>query len=181
VPVRINVTVPLSTLLGGGEPGDLDGYGAIDAATARALALGGTWRRLVTDPLSGVTLDVGRTRYRPPPDLAELVRARDRTCFRPGCGARASGCELDHTIPFGRGPDGGTTSFGNLGPGCETDHQLKTNGDFRVRQVSPGVFEWTSKRTGRTYRREADGSTTPLDPKTGEPIPVGPEEDPPPF
>ncbi|WP_127129364.1 DUF222 domain-containing protein, partial [Georgenia sp. SYP-B2076] len=61
VPVRVNVTVPLTTLLGGTEPGTLDGYGPIDPATARALALGGTWRRLVTDPLSGQVLDLGTT------------------------------------------------------------------------------------------------------------------------
>ena len=46
-------------------------------AVARALAAGGTWRRLVTDPLSGAVIDVGRTRYRPPAALADLVRARD--------------------------------------------------------------------------------------------------------
>ena len=34
-------------------------------AVARALAAGGTWRHLVTDPLSGAVIDVGRTRYRP--------------------------------------------------------------------------------------------------------------------
>ena len=160
-PVRVQVTVPLSTLLGGGGAGEIDGYGPIDAATARALALGGVWRRIVTDPLSGTALDVGRSRYRPPPDLARLVRARDGTCVRPGCGARASSCDLDHTVPFGRGPDGGATALRNLGAQCRTDHLLKTNGDFRVRQLPGGVFEWTS-RTGHTYRRESDGAITHL-------------------
>ncbi|MDD9206490.1 DUF222 domain-containing protein, partial [Georgenia sp. 10Sc9-8] len=121
-PVRVQVTVPLSTLLGGGGAGEIDGYGPIDGATARALALGGAWRRIVTDPLSGTVLDVGRSRYRPPPDLARLVRARDGTCVRPGCGARASSCDLDHTVPFGRGPDGGATALHNLGAQCRTDH-----------------------------------------------------------
>ncbi|WP_344383011.1 HNH endonuclease, partial [Georgenia ruanii] len=167
VPVRIHVTVPLTTLLGGGQAGHLDGYGPIDPATARALALGGTWKRLVTDPLTGTVLDLGRTRYRPPPDLAELIRLRDKTCFRPGCGARASGCQLDHTIPFARG---GTTAWENLGAACSVDHPLKTDGHFHVRQTTPGIFEWTSKRTGRTYRREADGTTTPLNPRTGQPL-----------
>ncbi|MFD1506470.1 HNH endonuclease signature motif containing protein [Georgenia yuyongxinii] len=181
VPVRINVTVPMTTLLGGDEPGTLHGYGPIDPATARALALGGTWRRLVTDPLSGTVLDIGQARYRPPADLAALVRARDRTCFRPGCGADADGCELDHSQAFARG---GSTAYANLGAGCSIDHRLKTVGDFQVRQVSPGVFDWTSRRTGRTYRREADGRTTPMHPRTGEPLTSGwaPEyDDPAPF
>ncbi|MFH5822005.1 DUF222 domain-containing protein [Georgenia sp. AZ-5] len=190
VPVRVQVTVPLSTLLGGDAAGELDGYGAIDPATARALALGGTWKRLVTDPLSGTVLDVGRTRYRPPPDLAELVRARDGTCFRPGCGARASGCELDHTVPFGRGPGGGRTALWNLGSACSTDHRLKTVGAFRVRQLAGGVFEWTSRATSLRYRRESDGSITALHPRTGHPLtapgreraPDGSTDDaPPPF
>ncbi|WP_309316442.1 HNH endonuclease, partial [Actinomyces oris] len=45
---------------------------AVPALTAWALAAGGTWRRLVTDPASGVVIDVGRTRYRPPAGLADL-------------------------------------------------------------------------------------------------------------
>ncbi|OLO58348.1 DUF222 domain-containing protein, partial [Actinomyces oris] len=39
---------------------------AVPAMTAWALAAGGTWKRLITDPASGVVIDVGRTRYRPP-------------------------------------------------------------------------------------------------------------------
>ncbi|WP_127132134.1 HNH endonuclease signature motif containing protein [Georgenia sp. SYP-B2076] len=172
VPVQVNVTVPLSTLMGGGEPGDLHGYGPIDPASARALALGGVWRRLVTDPLSGTVLDVGRTRYRVPLGLAEIVRARDGTCVLPGCGTPASRCDLDHTIPFGRG---GPTALTNLGAACDTDHLIKTMGDFRVRQFAHGVFEWTSRLTGRTYRRELDGSTTVLpwraSKRDAEPVP----------
>ena len=38
----------------------------VPALTAWALAAGGTWRRLVTDPASGTVLDVRRSRYRPP-------------------------------------------------------------------------------------------------------------------
>ncbi|OFT37605.1 HNH endonuclease, partial [Actinomyces sp. HMSC08A09] len=56
---------------------------SVPALTAWALAAGGTWRRLVTDPASGVVIDVGRTRYRPPAGLADLVRARDRACVFP--------------------------------------------------------------------------------------------------
>src|SRR5699024_10256826 len=49
----------------------LTGYGPITPTTARALAAGGTWRRLVTDPLSGQLLDLGHTRYRPSTALAD--------------------------------------------------------------------------------------------------------------
>lgn len=157
-PVQINVSVPLTTLLGGGEPGTLRGYGPIDPATARALALGGTWRRLVTEPLSGTVLDVGRKRYRPPADLARIIRERDRTCVRPGCSTQSSGCELDHIIPASQG---GPTSAANNASMCTFDHRHKTLGDFRVLRNPDGTFDWTS-RSGHQYRRELDGGVTYL-------------------
>ncbi|HEY0216549.1 MAG TPA: DUF222 domain-containing protein [Cellulomonas sp.] len=156
VRASIRVVVPLSTLMGLDEgPGELAGYGPIDAVQARALAAGGVWRRLVTDPLSGAVLDVGRTSYRPPAALAEHVRARDRRCARPGCLVDADSCDLDHTVEFH--PDGrsgappGTTGAGNLGPLCRRDHRLKTDGGFTLRQVDPGVYEWTTP-AGHRYR-----------------------------
>jgi hypothetical protein len=152
---EVRVTVALSTLLGVDDlPADLAGYGAIDATAARALAEGGTWRRLVTDPLSGTVLDVGRTRYRPPPALARHVRLRDGVCARPGCPASAETCDLDHTVEYHAPPAGtppGATSADNLGPLCRRDHRLKTDGGFVLRQPAPGVFEWTTP-TGHRYR-----------------------------
>ncbi|MDQ2623548.1 MAG: hypothetical protein M3Y20_00160 [Actinomycetota bacterium] len=97
--------VPLSTLLGTrDEAALLVGHGPIDPELARSLARGGTWRRLVTDPQSGTVLDVGRTRYAPPADLAELVRFRDLECVRPGCSTSAWHSELDHVKPFDQEP-----------------------------------------------------------------------------
>lgn len=147
---EIRVTVALSTLLGLDDaPADLAGYGAITAEAARALARDGTWRRIVTDPLSGAVLDVGRTRYRPPADLDEHVRLRDRTCARPGCAATADSCDLDHTEEYHRAH--GTTSDGNLAPLCRRDHVVKTDGGFRLVQAEPGIVEWTTP-TGHRYR-----------------------------
>ena len=156
------VTVALSTLIGlDDHPADLAGYGPIDATAARALAEGGIWRRVVTDPLSGTVLDVGRTRYRPPAGLVEHVQTRDRTCARPGCSTPATACDLDHTIEYHAPPAArsaaravrdardtgdaglGTTSHDNLEPLCRRDHRLKTDGGYVLRQRDPGVFEWT--------------------------------------
>ena len=158
----VRVLVPLSTLVGtADEPAELAGHGPIDPATARALALGGTWRRLVTDPTSGVVLDVGRTRYRPPPGLAELVRFRDRTCVRPGCEVHAWASELDHTVPFRPRGDtsrpsgderGGATAADNLGVLSKDCHTLKTHAGFELEQLAPGDFWWTTP-TGHRYRR----------------------------
>lgn len=184
--IDVRITVPLSVLLPGREPDStsltfggttaadhdpppdwpdleppptaqvaiLGGYGPVTPDVAQALAAGGTWKRIVTDPLSGAVLDVGCTRYRPPAALADHVRQRDTTCFRPSCSAPASRCELDHTVPAAHG---GPTAHHNLGPACTRDHQLKTSGLFRVRQPSPGVFEWTTP-AGHRYRRTLDGT-----------------------
>lgn len=172
---EIRVTVPLSTLIGLDDgPAELAGYGPITAEAARALARGGTWRRLVTDPMSGRVLDVGRTRYRPPADLVEHVRARDGTCARPGCSATAESCDLDHTVEFHR--DGGQTRHDSLGPLCRRDHLVKTDGGFRLQQVAPGVFAWLTP-TGHRYR-VVPGDDAPYE-RVEEPRERDPE--PPPF
>lgn len=170
----IHVTVPLSTLLGASdEPGHLDGYGPVHADTARALALGGTWQRLVTDPLSGAVLDVGRTRYRPPAALADHVRHRDGTCVAPHCSTPAHACDLDHTEPY---EAGGPTADHNLNPACRRDHHLKTHAGYRLTQDAPGCFTWRTP-TGHAYTTR---------PGTGEAAAHHPPsapwaDDPPPF
>lgn len=173
---QVRLTVAASTVLGlDDRPAELDGYGPVDAVTARALAVGGDWRRIVTDPASGAVLDVGRAHYRPPVPLAEHVRARDRHCAAPGCTVPASRADLDHTRPFhadprsssapcGNGPDAGrddppgdpgtahlgVTAAHNLGPLCRRHHRLKTEAGYALRQLRPGVFEWLTP-TGHRY------------------------------
>ncbi|MCK6211041.1 HNH endonuclease [Georgenia sp. EYE_87] len=136
----------------------MDGVGAITPEVARALAAGGTWRRVVLDPFSGTVLDVGRTTYRPPADLARLVRERDGTCVAPGCSVPATSCQLDHTVSWA---NGGPTAEWNLGPLCERDHPLKSCGAFTVEQPAPGEFVWTTP-SGHRYRRTPDGRVTTL-------------------
>ncbi|WP_217617118.1 HNH endonuclease signature motif containing protein [Cellulomonas sp. GbtcB1] len=154
---EVRITIPASTLLGlDDKPAHLDGHGPIDAVQARALAIGGVWRRVVTDPVTDRVLDVGRERYRPPAALAELVRIRDKTCAAPGCMVPACACELDHTQEFHPRPGGdpdaplGGTDADNLGPLCHRHHRLKTDGGFRLRQIEPGLFEWVTP-TGHRY------------------------------
>ena len=117
----VHVTVPAGTLLGlSGEPGELAGHGPIPASMARRLAADGTWRRILTDPVGGGVLDVGRRSYSPPAALADHVIARDRSCRFPGCGQPARRCDLDHTIPYPQGP----TSAGNLAALCRHQQRL---------------------------------------------------------
>ncbi|WP_324653604.1 DUF222 domain-containing protein [Georgenia sp. H159] len=138
------------------EVAELEGYGPISPAVARAAALGGTWRRIVTDPLSGTVVDYGRARYRPPAALAELVRLRDGTCVRAGCSSPARTCQLDHVEPWS---GTGTTSLIDLADLCDRDHLVKTSGAFRLRHLGGGDFRWTTP-SGHTYRRHRGGRVT---------------------
>jgi hypothetical protein len=146
----VHVTVPADTLLGqSDEPGELAGHGPVPASMARRLAADGTWRRILTDPVSGAVLDVGRRSYAPPAALADHVLARDRTCRFPGCRLPAQRCDLDHTVPYPEGP----TSAGNLAALCRHHHRLKHLAGWTVEQPEPGVLLWTSP-AGHRYRTE---------------------------
>ena len=137
---------------------------AVPALTAWALAAGGTWRRLVTDPASGVVIDVGRTRYRPPAGLADLVRARDRACVFPTCQTPAERCDIDHLTAWSQG---GTTSLDNLVTLCEAHHRLKhTHGWALTKDNTSGVLSWyTPDKT--VYQRHPNGTITRLPHKVG--------------
>jgi hypothetical protein len=146
---HIQVTVAATTLLGVDEqPGELAGYGPIPADVARQIAnhADATWRRLLTDPVSGVLLDYGTTVYRPPPPLARHVRARDQVCAFPGCRQPAQRCDLDHRKPFPHG----STCAANLGPLCRHHHRAKTEGGWSWRRDDDGVLTWSAP-TGHQY------------------------------
>lgn len=129
----IQVVVALDTLLGGDRPADLVGHGPIPAATARAVALGGIWQRVVTDPLTGHVVDVGRNRYRPTAEMADFVRARDRVCR--GCGRRLH--DLDHHQAWAA--DHGETRHDNLNGYCRRCHVLKDQPGWQVLSAPDGT------------------------------------------
>ncbi len=134
----------------------LAGYGAITDRAALALAAGGTLRAMITDPDTGVPLNLGRRRYRPPAGLQELIQDRDITCTRPGCAVPAHECQIDHTHPWAHG---GQTNAADLELLCDRDHLIKTAGAMTVHRRSDGTVEWTTQ-TGHTYQRVADGTIT---------------------
>jgi hypothetical protein len=179
-PAAVNVTVAYTTLIGvDDQPAHLHGYGPVTAAVARRIAAHGTWRRLLTDPVSGTVLDVGRTRYLPPPDLAEHVIVRDQTCRFPTCSRPAEGCDLDHSTPF---EQGGTTSAANLGPLHRGHHNDKTHHRWRLQQPEPGRFVWTAP-TGHRYEVDPEivGLLAQPPPAPGQNPPTPADPDPPPF
>jgi hypothetical protein len=175
VSIQIRVIVPLDALRGDSdEPAELAGYGPITAAQARELAADptSTWRRLVTDPLSGGIVDYGTTRYRPPPEMAERVITRSGYCQFPGCRVPAHRCDLDHNEPFDPVNDTGHTSDANLGPKCRPHHRLKGLRGWTVQQHENGSIVWITP-SGHRYHVEPPPLTEPRVPVT--------DDEPPPF
>ncbi|MDQ3988910.1 MAG: HNH endonuclease [Actinomycetota bacterium] len=174
----VQVTVPITMLMGLDEqPGELAGYGPIPASLARELAAQGTWRRLLTDPESGVLLDYGRTTYAPPVGLADFVRARDAVCRFCTCGQPAARADLDHTVAYA---DGGPTSDRNLYAGCRHHHLGKTHvPGWHVDQHDDGRITWTTP-TGHSYTSHPH-DYRPDPPAPPAPTPETAVHDPPPF
>ncbi|MCU1577501.1 MAG: hypothetical protein JWP70_2205, partial [Leifsonia sp.] len=156
VTAKVFVTVPVLTLLDRDEllghelPATLDGYGPIDADTARTLAgHASSFIRLLTHPETGAVLSVGRDSYRVPQDLKNWLQIRDATCRFPGCSRHASRCEIDHTHDWAHD---GQTRHDNLAHLCKSHHILKHKSDWQVAQARDGTgnLTWTSP-AGRNY------------------------------
>lgn len=173
------VTIPATALLGiSDHPGVLRGFGPITPDTARTLAADGSWRRLLTDPVSGALLDYGRTTYAPPQALRDIVITRDKTCrFGPG-DIDADRADIDHSTAAS---DGGDTSDANNGPLHRRHHTGKTLHAWRLRQERPGHYQWISP-AGHVYEIEPEeiGVIVEVD-DNRHPMPVTADPDPPPF
>lgn len=147
VGVRLGVMVPMLTLLGLSEaPATLEGYGPIDAATARRLAGDATSiYRLLTDPVSGAVLDIDQPTKYIPKGLRRMRQVIDQTCTFPGCGRAAVRCDLDHTVDR---QFGGRTTVMNLSHLCRKHHRVKHNTRWTIAQDESRRITWTSP-TGR--------------------------------
>ena len=87
-----------------------------------------------------VLTGVGRDTYRPSAALADLIRARDRTCRFPRCTRRAEWCDLDHTV---RHPDG-PTSADNMAALCRRHHRMKHEAGWDVEHGEKATLTWRS-------------------------------------
>lgn len=154
------ILIDLPTLLGlADNPGEIRGVGPIPAAAARLFAAhANSWRRFVTDPITGHLLDYGTSTYRPPAQLRDFVIARDVTCRFPGCEVAAERCDLDHIIPFDHdNPEtSGATAAHNLQALCRRHHRLKTHNNWQAQGINGS--HWHSPR-GQRYSE----AQTPLE------------------
>ncbi|KQS12529.1 hypothetical protein ASG06_11690 [Rathayibacter sp. Leaf185] len=143
----VRLTLAASTAAGLDDAhADLDGYGAIPAATARHLVgIAATFTRVLIDPDTGTVASVGRTLRVPPPQMRLHLQLRDQTCRFPGCTRPASTAEADHTIEW---RNGGETALSNLASLCTAHHHLR-HGDRWTYVLHPdGTTDWTTP-TGR--------------------------------
>ena len=120
------------------------------------------------------------------PGLADLGRARDRSCVFPTCQAPAERCDIDHLTAWGQGR---TTSLNNLTTLYQAHHHLKHTPDKTVYQRHPdGTINHPPRKTGphrthvpSTLERPGDYETTPY-PKTTHTLKPAPPTNPtPPF
>ena len=144
IKAEVVVTMP-ATMLTGEEAGqaELPAGTLVDDDTALMLAGSvSSWTRLFTHPVTGVavTADV----YAPTAALRRFIVHRDRTCRFPGCARIAKHADVDHTKDW---QHGGKTTPDNLACLCRHHHTLKhrlgPDEGWKVRQLEPGVLEWT--------------------------------------
>lgn len=121
VKTRVFVTVPVQLLTApdaegatspdaeGPEQARLVGHGPIDPVTAKQIFLDAkAFRRVITDPVRGVILDMDRRTYRPTKAQRDWLILQHGTCARDGCSRLAVDSEIDHDTPWSLG--GKTTS-----------------------------------------------------------------------
>ncbi|WP_326569121.1 DUF222 domain-containing protein [Amycolatopsis rhabdoformis] len=140
---EVYLYVDLRTYLGlNDDPAEMSGHGHVPAELARHIATGPntTLRRIITDPLTGQVIEVGKFRYRPSVDIDEFVRVRDRECRQPGCPRPAHGCLTERT-PTKAGS--ATETDGTLSY-CLRHRRLKNRADWHYKVVDDGKLVITT-------------------------------------
>lgn len=152
-PLTLDLLISDDTLLaGGGEPGQLIGYGPLPAPLARDLARDPHahvfLRRLYTRPEDGALVSMD-TRARLFPDgLRDFLILRDQYCRTPYCGAPIR--HADHVVPHAAG---GATSQANGQGLCVTCNLAKQAPGWHAAPApdGAGTAVTTTTPTGHTY------------------------------
>lgn len=133
---QVIVTVPVMGLLGlTDDLAELTGHGPIPASIVRKL-LGesNSFLRVLTDPITGVPLDLQPENYRMGAKQRTLLAAMEQNCSFPNCNVHALLADMDHLEAF---QNGGKTTSRNLQPLCKRHHQLKHFIDDKDRSGQP--------------------------------------------
>ncbi|HSZ43462.1 MAG TPA: DUF222 domain-containing protein [Trebonia sp.] len=132
----------------------------LDPATARLLeeaigaadkaAVEAELRAILDETAGGCAHTQQADGYKVPETMRRWLMARDRTCRNPICRHRATQCDMDHTLAFGKG---GRTCPCDLGAVCRRHHRLKQADGWHLEQDGKGTFTWTTP-AGLAYRQE---------------------------
>jgi hypothetical protein len=146
----IDIRVEMSTLAGLDEkPAEIPGWGPVLADIARQIVdeqPEAEWRITPVDE-NGQPAGVITTKRRPTTAQKRLVGARNPTCVFPGCRMPATECDLNHEMPWKQAH---RTTIRELGPLCRHHHVQHHRHGWKLKQVEPGVYQWTSP-LGHTY------------------------------
>ncbi|WP_020573765.1 HNH endonuclease [Actinopolymorpha alba] len=175
IKAKLQLNVPITTLFELAErPAELGGFGPVLTEVARRLianhldnpdamfAIG------VTHPVTGQLLSLHPLSKRFLRGLpAEFVQSLNQRCTWMLCRRPAISCDLDHTKPYS---EGGETSVNNVAPLCRRHDRVKTEGDWKVEQTSPGHLTYTDPH-GRQYQVTPPRLTDPVEPDDPDPPP----------
>lgn len=144
------------------EASRLDTGEFIDNATAiRLLLEAGEFTRVITDPVTGVILDMDRRARIATRQQREWLLMVHGTCTRDGCTRAAATADVDHWMAFHGPGGGGATDIRNLHPFCSPENQLKEKSRLRYRRRRDGTVGlasptgFTTKPPPRVGQREA--------------------------
>jgi len=151
----VDIRVDLTTLAGlDDQPGEIPGWGPVLADVARQIvdeASDAEWRVTPTDQ-DGQPAGVTTTKRRPTVAQKRQVETRNPTCVFPGCRMPAGECDLNHEFPWAAAH---RTTARELGPLCRHDHINHHDHGWKLKQIRPGVYQWTSP-LGHTYTTSPD-------------------------
>ena len=146
----VEIRVDMTTLAGiDDEPAEIPGWGHVVADVARRIvdeASDAEWRIIPVDE-NGQPVGVITTRRRPTTAQKRIVETRNPTCVFPGCRMPATECDLNHEIPWAQAH---RTTIRELGPLCRHNHIDHHRHRWKLKQIRPGVYHWTSP-LGHTY------------------------------
>jgi hypothetical protein len=156
---RVHVMVPAMTLLGvGDEAAILRGYGPIDPATAAQLTADATsWRRVLTDPITGRILATDPRDYRPTAEMADHARLVHPECVFPGCTIPSEQADIDHTEDHAYGGDTVPENLAPLSPG---HHRVKHHTRWVIVQNGDDILT-ASSPAGHVYTIRPEGKMNP--------------------
>ncbi len=151
----VDIRVAMTTLAGiDDKPAEIPGFGPVIADVARQIVDEASDAELRIIPVdeNGQPVGVTITKRRPTTSQRRAVEARNPTCVYPGCRIDSAQSDLNHEIPWAQAH---RTTIRELGPLCRHHHNNHHQRGWKLEQIRPGIYQWTSP-LGHTYTTGPD-------------------------